>query len=88
MADRLICVGKQCTKTKKGNNFYNYYFTRPFTLYESEHSDLCLGMALQTEGSFTDFAVKPDDVVELVYTKGYQDKAILSDIVVVNPKIK
>lgn len=88
MAEKFIVVGKQCTTTKKGNDFYTYFLKRPFNAYESEHSKMCIGMAVETVGSFTDFAVKPDDVVNLLYTKGYQDKAILSDIIVIDPKIK
>ena len=88
MADKLIVIGKRHTVTSKGNNFYQYFFKRPFNAYESEHSQSCIGMAVVTESTFTDFNVKPDDVVELVYTKGYGDKAVLANIVVVNPHVK
>lgn len=88
MAGNYIVIGKKHTKTAKGNDFYQYFFSRPFTVYESEHSVMCDGMAVETEGSFTDFPCKPDDVVELVYTKGFGDKAVLSDIKVVKPHIK
>lgn len=88
MAEQFKVIGKKHTKTSKGNNFYQYYFSRPFSPYESEHSEMCIGMAVETEGSFTDFPCKPDDVVELVYTKGFGDKAVLADIKVVKPHIK
>ena len=86
--NNYIVVGIKHTITAKGNDFYQYFFKRPFNAYESEHSESCAGMAVEIESSFTDFACKPDDVVQLVYTKGFGDKAVLSNIVVVKPHIK
>ena len=88
MAGTYIVVGKKHTVTSKGNNFYAYYFKRGFNAYESENSKSCIGMVVEIENSFHDFDVKPDDVVELVYTKGYKDMAVLSDIRVIKPHIK
>ena len=88
MAEQYKVIGKKHTKTAKGNDFYQYFFSRPFTEYESKNSLMCVGMAVETESSFTDFACKPDDVVELAYIKGFGDKAVLADIKVVKPHIK
>ena len=86
--NNYIVVGKKHVVTGKGNDFFTYYFQRPFTLYESENSKSCAGMAVEVENSFTDFPCKPDDVVRLVYTKGFGDKAVLSDIQIVKPHVK
>ena len=88
MADKFIVLGKKKVKTSKGNDFYQYYFARPFTPYESNNSLECLGMAVETENSAIDFPVMPDDIVELSYSKGYQNQATLSDIKIVQKKIK
>lgn len=87
MAKNCTVVGVKKSVTGKGRDFYNYFFNVPFSDYESENAD-CLGMTVQSEGSYKDFSVKPGDVVQLSYEKGYQDKAVLSDIVVVKPFVK
>ena len=88
MAVQYELIGKRHTRTKKGNDFFTYYLMRPFSVYENEHSISALGGAVETAGCFDDFPCKPGDLVELVYDKGFQNKAVLSDIRVVKPHIK
>ena len=80
-------LGKKKAVTLKGSDFFTYYFERPFTEYECEKSE-CLGNAVEIENTFTDLDVKPGDLVELVYSKGFQDKANLSGVHIVKPAIK
>lgn len=87
MATQCTVVGVKESVTGRGKKFYNYFFNKPFSDYESENAD-CIGMSVQTEGCYKSFPVKPGDVVELSYEKGFQDKAVLSDIVVVKPFVK
>ena len=88
MAEKYLLVGKRHTKTKKGNDFFTYYLSRPFNGYENKNSVSALGSVVESAGCFDDFPCKPGDEVELVYDKGYQDKAVLSDIRVIKPHIK
>ena len=87
MADEFKVLGKKKAVTSKGSDFYTYYFERPFTPYECEKAE-CIGMAVEVENTFSDILVKPGDIVKLVYSKGYQDKATLTDCVMVKPSIK
>ena len=86
MAGNYEVIGKKQVRTKAGRDFYNYYLARPFSLYENAVS--ALGRAVEIEGSGQSFDVKPGDFVELRYTKGFQDKAMLSEMVVVEPHMK
>lgn len=85
MADNYILVGRQKGTTKAGKVFYNYFFNRPFTNYESENGE-CLGMSVSTEFSYEDFPCLPGDTVALSYGRGFQDKAVLTDIRVVKSR--
>lgn len=87
MAEKYEVIGVQKVKTKAGKDFYNYFLARPFTDYESSNSE-CTGRAVDTEGSGLEFLVKPGDLVELSYTKGFQGRATLSGMTVVKPAIK
>ena len=87
MAVKYQVVGKRHTRTKKGNDYFLYYLTRPFDKYENENSINTLGGAVETVSCFDDFPCKPGDTVELVYSKGFQDKAILSDMRIVKAHI-
>ena len=80
-------LGKKKAVTSKGSNFFTYYFERPFTEYECEKSE-CMGNVVEVENTFADLEVKNGDLVELVYSKGYQDKATLSGVHIVKAAIK
>ena len=80
-------LGKKKVVTKAGKNFFNYFLARPFNDYENDNSE-CIGRAVEIEGSSLDFNVKPGDMVELSYAKGFQDKATLSGMFVVKSSVK
>ena len=80
-------IGKKKVVTKAGKNYFNYFLARPFSDYENDNAE-CIGRATEIEGSPLDFNVKPGDLVELSYTKGFQDKATLSRMDVVKPHMK
>lgn len=77
-------LGRKTVTTKTGRKWYTYYFSTEFTDYEKENSEQCLGSSVLIEGSGTDFVVNLGDVCELSYAKGFQDKAVLSGIHVVD----
>lgn len=88
MAEQYELIGKRCVKTKAGRNFFNYFLARPFTQYETDNSEECLGRVVEVEGCGLEFPVIPGDIVELSYSKGFQGKATLSGMTVIKPKVK
>ncbi len=76
---------KKSKSTKSGKDCFNYNLACDFSDYDKENAE-CQGRAVSTEFSYTDFGVKPGDYVQLEYEKGYQDKAMLVDMIPVkNP---
>lgn len=78
-------LGRKKVTTKTGRAWNTYFFSCDFSDYEKENSEECLGLSVLVEGSATDFAVNVGDVCELNYARGFQDKAVLIGIHVVNP---
>lgn len=78
-------IGIKATEMTTGKNAgktgFTYYFEKPFTDYEIQTSD-CQGFAVTSEFSYTDFGVYVGDEVTPVYDKGFQDKAVLVNLVV------
>ena len=78
-------VGVKKSVTGKGKDCFNYYFQSDFNEYDIEHST-CEGKATLSEFSYEDFGVKPGDHVKLIYEKGFQNMATLSEVIPVkNP---
>ena len=78
-------VGVKKAVTGKGKDCFTYHFQSEFTDYEVENCE-CVGKAVLSEFSYEDFGVKVGDTVKLIYEKGFQDKATLSEIIPVkNP---
>ena len=77
-------LGRKKVTTKTGRKWNTYYFICDFADYEKENSEECLGSCVLIEGSGIDFVVNVGDVCELTYAKGFQDKAVLSGIHVVD----
>lgn len=69
----------------QGRTGYTYYFEKPFSDYEVENC-ICQGVAVTDEFSYTKFDVNVGDEVSPVYDRGYQDKAILVNLVPFAPK--
>lgn len=79
-------VGVRSFKNKKNGRIgYTYYFTEDFSDYEEQSSESCLGVSCGNEFSYQDFNVMPGDVVNFVYGKGFEGRAVLQDIQVVKP---
>lgn len=74
---------KKAVSTKTKKDCFTYHFAGDFTPYEIENCE-CDGKNTFTEFSYTDYGLHINDLVELGYTKGFQDKATLSEVVVVN----
>lgn len=84
-----ILIGRKGTTSKNtGKKYFSYYFMTEFNNYELENAD-CLGHSIIIENTSLDFnAVSIGDECELVYGKGFQDKAVLTGIKVVKPSMK
>lgn len=81
----VTIIGTRKGKTKDNSDAFMYYFSEPFTDYEASNGE-CLGSKCGSEYSRQDFGVKPGDVVDLIYSKGFQDKAVLSGMTIVKRK--
>lgn len=77
----IVGVKKSVYKGKDGQmkSGYNYCGLKDFTSYEMESAD-CEGQDIIREWSSVDFNVHVGDVVEFIYEPGYQDKAMLVDV--------
>lgn len=77
----IVGVKKSDYKGKDGSQRtgYNICGLKDFTRYEQENSE-CEGQDVVREFTSMDFNVHPGDKVEFVYEPGYQDKATLVDI--------
>lgn len=83
MDNAVKILGIKIAKNRNtGRESYTYYFAQPFTQYEKDNAEVW-GTSCSSEFSYTRFDVKVGDVVELAYSKGYQDKALLTGMKVV-----
>lgn len=78
MLAKLIGVKKSVSK--EGVSFFNYFYIRNFSDYDKENCSV-EGVQCGMEFSRTDFGVRKDDVVNMVYEPGFKGMATLSDIV-------
>ncbi len=85
MAKKII-LGVKAAKGKTGRVGYTYFYQEAFTDYESENCETVLGMRCGSEFSYKDFGCKPGDEMTFVYEKGFQDKAVLADMIPVKVK--
>lgn len=81
---KMKVIGIKATEMTSGKNVgktgYTYFMSAPFTDYELETS-VCNGTKVTSEFSYTNFGVAVGDEVTPVYEKGFQDKAILVNLV-------
>lgn len=71
-------IGIRKFRSKDGQrDYYNYFYTKPFTAYEQDNSDDVAGLSCGMEFSSTDLGCYLGDEVEFRYTKGFGDKARL-----------
>lgn len=77
-------LGIKSTKMTSGKNEgkmgITYFFEKDFSDYDMSTSK-CEGSTICQEFSYTDFGVKVGDIVNPVYEKGYQDRAILVNLI-------
>ncbi len=73
---------KGAVSTKSNRKCWTIHFAGDFTPYEMENCE-CDGKSTFNEFTYTDYDVHINDIVELDYTKGFQDKATLSGITVI-----
>lgn len=76
-------VGVKVITKKDGEKGYMYYILDAFSDYDKEHAE-CYGNQVFSEYSTKAFKVNVGDEVDIVYAKGYQDKAVLMDLHVVS----
>lgn len=77
----IVGVKKSEYKSKDGvqKTGFNICGLKDFTRYEMENSQ-CVGQDVIREFTSMDFDLHPGDKVEFVYEPGYQDKATLVDV--------
>jgi hypothetical protein len=71
---------KMTSGKNEGKTGYTYYFEKDFTDYEKQNAT-CYGSSVSSEFSYTDFGVSVGDNVNPVYDKGFQDKAVLVNLI-------
>lgn len=72
---RVTIVGVRKSESK-GRAAFNYFGLKDFTDYDIQNSE-CNGQSVVAEFSYTDFNLKPGDVVEFDYEPGFQGRATL-----------
>lgn len=87
MANKRILGVKAVKSQKTGRVGYTIYYAQPFSDYDVENAEACEGEACGQVFTYKDYSVKPGDIVDMRYEPGYQDKAMLTDIVMVKPAI-
>lgn len=81
---KVTIVGIKKATTKNGKNFCQYFITKPFSDYDMEKSEV-EGIQASSEFSYRDFNLKVGDVCDFQYEPGFDNKATLSDVVVLKP---
>lgn len=78
MNDTVKIIGIKVTPSKKntGQFYYTYYYTENFSDYDMESSEV-YGIACGSEFTTVNLGCKVGDEVELIYRKGFQNKAQL-----------
>lgn len=79
---RVQLVGIREGETKNGKPCYNYYGLKDFSDYDKENSK-CEGMEPVSAFSYKDYGVMVGDIVDFQYEPGYEGKAVLSNIVMI-----
>ncbi|MBO5472198.1 MAG: hypothetical protein J6A08_00170 [Lachnospiraceae bacterium] len=81
---KCTIVGIKKGKTKNGKECYNYYGVKDFSDYDRENSE-CQGQEPVSAFSYKDYSVMVGDVVDFRYEPGFEGRATLEDIVMVEP---
>lgn len=78
---KVTILGIKKAQTKNGRDFWQYYFKKDFTDYDLNNSE-CMGEQVGSEFSYKDYTLRVGDVCDFQYEPGFNDKATLSDVVV------
>lgn len=81
MKVRILGVRKSETK---GRRAFNYAAAKEYTQYEQENSD-CEGEDVVSEFSYADYNLHPGDIVDFEYEPGYQGRATLTGVRMIEP---
>lgn len=81
---KVTIMGVKKSQTKSGKTAYTYYGTKDFTNYEVENCE-CTGSAVVSDYCYEEFPVVPGDVVDFEYEPGFEDKATLVGIKMLQP---
>lgn len=84
---RILGIQSYASKDKNGNPVINnnIHFCENFNEYDMKNG--AMGLRCSSEFTRMDLppTLKPDDICRLSYSKGFQDKAVLSDIEIIEP---
>ena len=85
MANKI--VGLVVSTSKKGTTGTTLHLTGEHDAYQRENANKCEGVAVTTEYIRGDYSnLKLGQSVNLIYNKGFEDKAILAEIIPVADK--
>lgn len=82
MQVRIIGIKKGETKNQKV--FFNYYGVKEFSDYDRANAE-CKGQEPIDAFSYTDYNLEIGDLVDFQYEPGFQGRATLSNIVMIEP---
>lgn len=79
---KVEIVGIRQGKSKNGKDCYSYFGLRDFSDYDQENSE-CSGRMPVDAFSYKDYGIAVGDVVDFQYEPGFEGKAQLSNIVMI-----
>ena len=82
---KIVGIKRQPSSKNPDVMYHTYYFTQPHSEYDMEHAADIHGLSCGSEFCSTDIGCNVGDEVELKYTKGFQDKAVLVGCTIVKP---
>lgn len=81
--EEYLVVGITERKGKNGNIWTSLYLQGDFDTYAKENSERCEGVKTIVEQTGATLPIlHVGDTVQLLYTKGFEDKAVLGGVVV------
>ena len=81
---KCTIVGIKKGTTKNDKVCFNYYALKEFSYYDKGNSE-CWGQDIVSAFSYTDYHLEVGDLVDFRYEPGFEGKATLSDIVMLQP---
>lgn len=90
MEERWQIIGIVVRKGKTGAKWTTLHLVGQHDKYSVENAEVCHGSRVLTETTSAELpAVQVGDTVELLYAKGFEDKAVLRSVLVVekNPMV-